>query len=196
MATVDPMTGMSYDEERAIAGEVSRNWWLLLVLGIVSVIVGITIILQPAGSTFVIAVLLAIYLFVSGIVWIVRAFGRGLPGGYRALLVISGVIGVLLGLMMFRFGPEEKVEVFGIFVAAWFILSGIVQMVNASQLSEGKGWGIFSGIVYLLAGIVLLVNPWAVGIFVWIAGIFILVLGLFEIVAAFQAKSLAKKVAA
>ncbi|MFM8239421.1 MAG: HdeD family acid-resistance protein [Actinomycetota bacterium] len=196
MATVDPMTGLSYDEERQMASAVGRNWWLLLVLGIVTVIVGIVIILRPAGSTYVIAILLAIYLLVSGIVSVIRAFGRGLPGGYRALLAISGIIGILLGLLMFRFGAEEKVEIFGIFVAAWFLVSGVVQLVNSSQMSEGKGWGIFSGIVYLLAGAVLLINPWAVGIFVWICGIWLLVLGIFEIISAFSVKSLAKKAAA
>ena len=196
MATVDPMTGLSIDEERQMAAVVSKNWWLLLVLGIVSMLAGIVIVLQPAGSTFVIAVILAIYLLISGIVGIVRAFGRGIPGGIRALYAISGVIGILLGGLMFRFGPEEKVEIFGIFVAVWFLFSGVLQLVSSSQLSEGKGWGIFSGIVYLLAGVVLIINPWAVGIFVWMAGIMLFVIGIFEIISAFQVKSLAKKAAA
>ena len=196
MATVDPVTGVSYNEERQIMAEVGRNWWLLLVLGIVSIIIGIAMILNPLGSTFVLAVLLAIYLVVSGIVSVVRAFGKGLPGGYRALLVIGGVVGILLGLIMFRFAPEEKVEVFGLIVAIWFIFAGIIQLVNTSQMSEGKGWGIFSGIVYLLAGIVLLVNPWAVGIFIWIVGIWLLVLGIFEIISSFSVRSAAKKAGA
>ena len=196
MATVDPMTGLSYDEERQMAAAIGRNWWVLLVLGIVTMVLGALIIARPAGSTYVIAILLAIYLLISGIVGIVRAFGRGIPGGIRALYAIGGVLGIFLGLLMLRFSPEEKVELFGIFVAVWFLFSGVIQLVTASQLSEGKGWGIFSGIVYILAGGVLLINPWAVGIFVWVAGIMLLVIGLFEIISSFQVKSAAKKVAA
>jgi len=196
MASVDPMTGLSYDEERSVAAALGRNWWALLVLGIVSLIVGVILILRPGGSTWVIAVVLAIYLVVSGIVSLVRAFAHGLPGGMRALLIISGVVALLLGLLMFRFGPEEKVEIFGIFVGVWFLFSGILQLANSASVSDGKGWAIFSGIVYLLAGIVLLINPWAVEIFVWVAGIWLLVLGIFEIISAFQVKSLAKKAAA
>ena len=196
MASVDPMTGLSYDDERAVASALGRNWWALLILGIVSMIVGAIIIINPGGSTWVIAVVLAIYLVISGIVSLVRAFGHGLPGSYRALLIISGAIGLLLGLLMFRFGAEEKVEIFGIFVGVWFLFSGIFQLINSSNLAEGKGWAIFSGIVYLLAGIVLLVNPWAVEIFVWIAGIWLVVLGIFEVISSFQVKSLAKKAAA
>ena len=193
MASVDPMTGLTYDEERQVAAAVGRNWWALLVLGIVSIIIGGLIILRPGGSTWVIAVLLAIYLVVSGVVSLVRAFGHGLPGSYRALLIISGIIGLLLGLLMFRFGAEEKVEILGIFVGVWFLFSGILQLFASSSSNEGKGWAIFSGIVYLLAGIVLLINPWAVEIFVWIAGIWLVVLGIFEVISSFQLKSAAKK---
>lgn len=196
MATVDPMTGLSYDEERQMAAAIGRNWWVLLVLGIVTMVLGALIIARPAGSTYVIAILLAIYLLISGIVGIVRAFGRGIPGGVRALYAIGGVLGIFLGLLMLRFSPEEKVELFGIFVAVWFLFSGVIQLVNASQMSEGKGWGIFSGIIYILCGGVLLINPWAVGIFVWVAGIMLLVIGLFEIISSFQVKSLGKKAAA
>lgn len=196
MATVDPMTGLSYDEERQMAAAIGKNWWVLLVLGIVTMVLGALIIARPAGSTYVIAILLAIYLLISGIVGIVRAFGRGIPGGVRALYAIGGVLGIFLGLLMLRFSPEEKVELFGIFVAVWFLFSGVIQLVTASQLSEGKGWGIFSGIIYILCGGVLLINPWAVGIFVWVAGIMLLVIGLFEIISSFQVKSAAKKVAA
>ena len=32
MASVDPMTGLSYDDERAVASALGRNWWALLVL--------------------------------------------------------------------------------------------------------------------------------------------------------------------
>lgn len=193
MASVDPMTGLTYDEERATVAAIGRNWWLLLVLGIVSIIIGIAMIARPAGSTWVLAILLAIYLVVSGIVSLVRAFSHGLTGGYRALLIISGIIGLLLGLLMLRFAPEEKIEILGIFVGVWFLFSGVMQLVTSSSQPEGKGWSIFSGIVYLLAGVVLLVNPWAVEVFVWIVGIWLVVLGIFEIISSFQVKSAAKK---
>ncbi len=193
MASVDPMTGLTYDDERDMVAAIGRNWWALLALGLVSIIIGIIIVFRPGGSTWVIAVLLAIYLVVSGIVSLVRAFGHGIPGGYRALLIIGGIIGLLLGLLMFRFGAEEKIEILGIFVGVWFLFSGMLQLFNASASSEGKGWAIFAGIVYLLAGIVLLINPWAVEIFVWIVGIYLVILGIFEIITSFRLKSAAEK---
>lgn len=196
MAQVDPMTGLTVDEEREVTLAIGRHWWMLLVLGIVSLVVGIILLLQPAGSTYVIAVVLAIYLVISGIISIVRAFGKGLTGGMRALLIIGGAIGLLLGLLMFRLAPQEKIDLLGIFVGVWFLFSGILQLASGASVKEGRGWAIFAGIVYILAGIVLLIEPWAVSFFVWIAGIWLLVLGIFEIISSFQVKSAAKKVEA
>lgn len=196
MAQVDPMTGLTDDEERAFVAGMAKNWWLLLLLGIVTLIVGVFLMLQPVVGTYVVAVLLALYLVISGIISIVRGFGHGVPGGVRALLFIGGAIGLLLGLLMFRFAPEEKIEILGIFVAVWFLFSGILQLIGAGSTKEGRGWGIFAGIVYLLAGFVLLINPWAVGVFVWIAGIWLVVLGIFEIISSFMVRSKAKKIAA
>ena len=199
MAQVDPMTGLTEDQERAYVAGVAKNWWLLLILGIVTLIVGIFLMFQPAEGTFVIAILLAIYLVVSGIISIVRGFGHGVPGGVRALFFIGGAIGLLLGLLMFRFArrdPVELIELLGIFVAVWFLFSGILQLIGAGSSKEGRGWAIFAGIVYLLAGFALLVYPWTVGVFVWIAGIWLIVLGLFEVISSFMVRSKAKKLAA
>lgn len=189
MASIDPMTGMSVDEERAIVAGIGKTWWVLLFVGIVSAIVGVLLVFRPAGSTWVLAVLLAIYLIVSGIFSIVRAFASGLPGSYRALLIIGGAIGLLLGLLMLRFGPDEKIEILGIFVGVWFLFSGVAALFGAGEVNNGRGWAIFNGIVYLIAGIVLLVTPYAVEIFVWVAGIWLIVLGIFEVISAFQVKA-------
>lgn len=193
MAQIDPMTGLTDAEERTVMDAISKTWWVVLFIGIVSMIVGALMLFRPAGSTWVLAIILAVYLVLSGIFSIVRAFGSGLSGGYRALLIIGGGIGLLLGLMMFRFSAEEKVELLGLFVGIWFIFSGVAALFNSSMVTEGKGWQIFSGIIYLLAGVVLLVSPYAVEVFVWVAGIWLLVIGLFEVISAFQVKSLAKK---
>ena len=195
MSTIDPMTGLTTDEERDIVAGIGRTWWVLLFVGIVSAVVGVLLVLRPAGSTWVLAILLAVYLIVSGIFSIVRAFASGLPGSYRALLIIGGAIGLLLGLLMLRFGPDEKIEILGIFVGVWFLFAGIAALFGAAEVSQGRGWSIFNGVVYLIAGIVLLVTPYAVEIFVWVAGIWLIVLGLFEVITAFQVKAAASRAA-
>lgn len=189
MASIDPLTGMSTDEERAIVAGIGKTWWVMLFVGIISAIVGVLLVARPVGGTWFLAVILAIYLVVAGIFSIVRAFGPDLPGAYRALLIIGGAIGLLLGLLMFRFGPDEKIEILGIFVGVWFLFSGVAALFAAGQAQQNRGWAIFNGIVYLIAGVVLLITPYAVEIFVWVAGIWLIVLGLFEVIMSFQVKA-------
>ena len=195
MSTIDPATGMTTGEERALIAGIGRNWWVMLFIGIVSAIVGVLLVARPVGGTWFLAIVLAVYLVLSGIFSIVRAFGSGLPGAYRALLIIGGAIGLLLGLLMLRFGPDEKIEILGIFVGVWFLFSGVSALFSAGEVKEGRGWGIFSGIVYLIAGIVLLITPYAVEIFVWVAGIWLIVLGIFEVITAFQIKAAGNRAA-
>ena len=178
-----------------VVSAIGRNWWILLGLGIISAVVGVLLIVRPAGSTWVLAVILAVYLLLSGIFAVVRGFASGLTGGMRAILIIGGVIGILLGLLMFRFGPDEKIEILGIFVAIWFLFAGIEALFIAAAVTEGRGWQIFNGVIYLAAGIVLLVSPYAVEVFVWVAGLWLLIIGLFQVIMSFRLKSAGDKAA-
>jgi uncharacterized membrane protein HdeD (DUF308 family) len=196
MSTTNQASGMTSEQERGLITAIGRNWWVLLFVGIVSVVVGVLIMVRPAGSTWVLAILLAIYLFISGIFQLVRAFSPGLSGGIRALLIIGGAIGIILGAVMFRLSPEEKVELLGLFLGIWFLFAGVNALFNGAEIKEGRGWAIFSGIVYVIAGIVLVGFPLAVATFVWVVGIWLVVLGLFEIISAFQVKSAARKLSA
>jgi uncharacterized membrane protein HdeD (DUF308 family) len=189
--TGSPMLGS--EDPAGIMRAIGRNWWVLLFVGVVSIIAGIILMARPAGSTWVLAVILAVYLVISGIFSLVRAFSPGLSGSFRAILIIGGLIGLLLGLLMFRFGPEEKIEILGIFVGVWFLFSGVSSLFAAGAVEEGRGWQIFNGVVYLIAGIALLAVPYAVEIFVWVAGIWLVVLGIFEVINSFMIKSAAKK---
>lgn len=189
MATTD----MSAADERSMIAAIGRNWWVLLFVGIVSVAVGVLIMIRPAGSTWLLAILLAAYLVISGIFQLVRAFSSGLTGGMRVLLIIGGAIGIVLGAVMFRLSAEEKVELLGLFLGIWFLFAGVNALFNAAEVTQGRGWAIFSGIVYLIAGVVLVAFPFAVATFVWVVGIWLVVLGLFEIISSFQVKSAAAK---
>ena len=97
---------------------------------------------------------------------------------------------------MFRFGPDEKIEILGIFLGVWFLFVAIESLFTAAAITDGRGWQIFNGIIYLLAGIVLLAAPYAIEVFVWVAGIWLVVIGLFQIITAFRLKAAAAKAAA
>lgn len=192
MSNVDVM-----ETEEGALKAISKTWGVLLFLGLLSIVIGIVIMAWPGKTVVVVAVILAIWLVVSGIFEIVRGFGRGLSGGMRALLFIGGVLSLILGLFAFRGfvvedSPLDAVWLLALFVAINFIFSGIGQLFTAGEVKEGRGWNIFGGIVSLLLGIIILVVPSDLVLLAWIFGIFVVISGIMLIVSAFRVKSLAK----
>lgn len=180
-----------------VLGGIALAWGVLLFLGIASIVVGIVMVAWPGQTIVVVAVLLAIWLVVSGIFEIVRGFGRGLSGGMRAILFITGVLSLILGLFAFRGfrledSPLNAVWLLALFIAINFIFRGIAQLMMASESKDGRGWNIFGGVVSLLLGIIILVTPADIVLLAVIMGIFLIVSGIFSIISAFQVKSLAK----
>ncbi len=189
MTTVDP-DPLDLDESGLAA--IGKHWGLVLTLGIVSVLIGIMALVWPGATILVVAILLAAYLIVSGIFQIVRGFSRGLSGGMRALLFISGALSLILGLIAIS-GVWRSVEILAIFIGIAFLFRGFGLLFESAEGGGSRGWNIFGGIVMLIGGFVVLVWPGiSLVTLAWVAGIWLIIGGIFEIIAAFKLRSLAK----
>jgi len=191
MSNVDTL-----DDQQGLQA-IGKTWGVLLFLGLLSIAIGIIIMVWPGKTVVVVAVILAIWLVVSGIFEIIRGFGHGLSGGMRALLFIGGVLSLILGLFAFRGfvtedSPIDAVWLLALFVAINFIFSGVGQLFQAGEYKEGRGWNIFGGIVSLLLGIIIIVTPADIVLLAWIFGIFVIVSGLMLVISSFRVKKLAK----
>lgn len=189
MTTVDPDPVDMSPEGLANLG---RHWGLVLGLGIVSIIIGLIAIIWPGATILVLAVLVAVWLIVSGIFQIVRGFAHGLSGGMRALLFIGGALSLILGLFAIS-GIWQAVEILAIFIGIGFLFRGFGLLFSASEIAAGRGWSIFGGIIMLIGGVVILVWPGiSLVTLAWVAGIWLIIGGIFEVVAGFKLKSVAK----
>lgn len=196
MSTVQ--AGPSSDEAAGQAmAAIGRNWWLLIVMGIVSVIVGIFCVVQPADTFQTLAWLFAIWLIVSGIFELVRGFASGLSGGMRALLFITGALSLILGAVALRsFWSGEGFladYILAIFIGVSFLFRGFtVLFIGVDGKGQpGRGWNIFAGIIIIIGGMIILSNPFSVLALTWVVGIWLIVLGIFEIISSFMVKKAA-----
>ena len=189
MTTVDQV-----DAEAGGLEAIGRHWGVVLFMGIASLIIGIVALVWPGATVVVIALLLAIWLIVTGIFGIVRGFARGLSGGMRALMIITGVLSVILGIIALQ-GMFQAVEILAIFIGIAFLFRGFATLFLGAEQKEGRGWNIFGGIVMLIGGFVILVWPGiSLVTLAWVAGIWLIVLGIFEIIGAFRLRSALKAV--
>ena len=186
---------MEADEN--MLASIGRIWWLLLFGGIISLAVGIVIISWPTPTVIVVAVLFAIYLIISGLFEIVRSFASGLTGGTRALLLITGVLSVILGIFAIRSAADNAVDLLGIFVGIAFLFRGFAGLFMGFDSKEGRGWNIFFGIIMLVGGVVILVQPaLALTTLAWVVGIWLVLIGIYEIIASLVVRSRTKDLVA
>ncbi len=188
---------LEMETEESMLASIGRIWWLLLFGGVISLVVGIIVISWPDKTVIVVAVLFAIYLIISGIFEIVRSFGSDLSGGTRALLLITGVLSVILGIFAIRSAADNAVELLGIFVGIAFLFRGFASLFMGFDSKEGRGWNIFFGIIMLVGGVVILVQPaLALTTLAWVVGIWLVLIGLYEIIASFIVRSRTKDLVA
>jgi uncharacterized membrane protein HdeD (DUF308 family) len=159
-------------------------WQVLLAAGAVAIVLGVVALAWPGPTLVVLGALLGAYLLVSGVFQLFGAFGSHVPGQLRALLLVTGALSVLLGLLCFR-GPAQSILLLALWIGFGWLLRGITTTVVAMS-TEGlpaRGWQVFLGIVTFIAGIVLIVSPFnSLLTLTVVAGAWLVAIGVMEIV--------------
>jgi uncharacterized membrane protein HdeD (DUF308 family) len=173
-------------------------WKSELVSGILSLILGVLVLVWPAKSMLVAAVLFGVYLLITGIAQVIFAFSLQVSAGSRVLLFISGAASLILAVLAFRhFGsdPSYAVLLLAIWIGVGFILRGVATTISAisDPALPGRGWSIFFGVITLLAGIIVLASPFpSIITLAIVAGVWFVVIGVFEIVSSFSIRKASK----
>lgn len=174
-----------------IATALARNWWLLLIRGILAVLFGLMAFAWPALTLVTLVLLYGAYAFVDGLtaIWLAvssRAWG----------LLLFGILGVIVGIYTF-FYPGSAALVLLYLIAAWALVRGIFEIVTAVQLRKeiSYEWAlIVSGLISIIFGIVLAANPRGGALaMVVVIGAFAFMFGVMMIVLAFRVRGLPKR---
>ena len=184
-------TEVTMDEGEALAA-VGRSWWLLLAVGVLTVLLGAACLIWTSATVTVLAVLFGIYLLISGIFQLAQSFSRT---AHRALLAIGGILSIILAVWMFKaIHNDNEAELLALFIGLAWLFRGLTELIVGLQSKgvDGRGWLITGGLLLIVGAIVIFVWPsLAIGAIVAITGIMLVVLGISEIVGAFQIKKLA-----
>ena len=171
-----------------IATALARNWWLLLVRGILAALFGLMAFAWPTLTLVTLVLLYGAYAFVDGLtaIWVgVRSRTWG--------VLLFGIVGVIVGIFTF-FYPGVTAIALLYLIAAWALVRGIFEIVTAIQLRKeiSYEWAlVISGLIGIIFGIVLLANPGAGALaMVVVIGAFALMFGVMMIVLAFRVRGL------
>jgi uncharacterized membrane protein HdeD (DUF308 family) len=142
--------------ERDALSEAARAWWLLLVVGIASAVAGVILVTKPSNSLATLAVIVGIFLLIDGIVELVSSFGR--PAEGRALAVIVGILGVIVGIILIRH-PTHAVTAIGLLIGIWLVAAGVLRLLRAIAFGGPILLGLVIAVVEIVVGIVIISDP-------------------------------------
>jgi uncharacterized membrane protein HdeD (DUF308 family) len=165
------------------------NWWTFVLRGIVAVLFGLMTLFMPRMALLTLIFLFGFYAIADGVFNIAAAFsGRGPRGEPWWALLISGILGLIAGLIAF-FWPGLTAMALLIIIAAWAIATGVMSIVAAVHLRKqirGEWLLALTGVLAIIFGVLLVLFPRAgaltvvlwIGAFAFVYGILLIALGL------------------
>jgi len=130
--------------------------WFLIVVGLLTLAVGVFFVASPHETLKVFTVIGGILLLVDGLLAIIGAL-VGVSES-RGLLAMVGVLSVIAGVVLIK-KPFQTLLVLVVILGIWLVVVGIARFVSAFSRREGRGINIFVAIVDVIAGIVILSWP-------------------------------------
>lgn len=169
----------------------AKNWWVLLIRGILAVLFGFLAFALPGLTLVTLVMLYGLYALADGLT---ALFVGGKSHAWWFVLV--GVLGIFVGIYAF-FNPGITAVALLYVIAVWAIIRGVFEVITAIQLRKEitNEWAlIFAGIISILFGVLLIANPAAGALaMIWLIGIFAFLFGFFMIVLAFRVRELPKR---
>jgi uncharacterized membrane protein HdeD (DUF308 family) len=172
--------------------DLSRNWWAVLVRGILALILGLLMLFVPPIITLeILIIFLGAYFLVDGIFCIVAVISGKTP--HRWALLAEGILSIIFGILVFVW-PAITAFVFLIVIAVWAVITGITEIVYAAmhwKQGSGKWLILITGIISIILGAIILAQP-AAGLLALVIFIeaYLIIFGIILIIMSFWLRNL------
>jgi uncharacterized membrane protein HdeD (DUF308 family) len=161
------------------------KWWVIAILGAISVAAGVLALAYPDITLLVLGLIVGINFMLIGLAWVFFATTEKHSDGGRVLRMIVGFLAILAGLTCLV-RPGAGVLVLLIALSFWFIMVGIADLARATESHEHRVIAAVLGVVSIAAGVIIVANP-DIGLttLALIAGIGFIVRGTVELSASY-----------
>lgn len=158
----------------------ARNWWAVLLRGLLAIVLGILTLLMPGVSLASLILVFAAYMLADGVLGIVAAVRAARRHERWGWLVLEGLLDIGAGIAALVW-PGLTIIVFVALVAAWAIVSGGAMALAALKLGKRHGRWLMglAGVLSIIWGVLLAFAPitGALVLTLWI-GAYALVFGI------------------
>ena len=116
----------------------ARNWWAVLLRGLIAGALGILILWMPVFSLATLALVFGAYVLADGVLGITAAMRAARRHERWGWLVLEGLLDLAAGVVALVW-PQLTIIVFVALLAAWAIVSGGTMALAALRLQERHG---------------------------------------------------------
>jgi uncharacterized membrane protein HdeD (DUF308 family) len=178
-----------YKLTRDAAQQIARNWWLLLLNGVLLIIAGV-LIFGIDWTVRSLATFIGVLFIVQGLA---EALTTGIDARVRRANVVTGLLSIATGVLIIVW-PKPGLVAVAIVLAAWLIVTGTLAISGAFAARRFlPDWWLLLviGLLEIPLGVLALANPGAtLAALITVAGIWCVAIGVMRIVLSFQIKHL------
>ncbi|MDP4021562.1 HdeD family acid-resistance protein [Methylobacterium sp. NEAU 140] len=179
-----PLVGMARLD--AMSAALARNWWLVVLRGVLGILFGILAFAAPAAFVLSLVLFFAAYMLVDGVFTVIAAIRAAQRHERWGFLLLEGIVDIVVGVAAVLV-PTAAVWAFVLLLATWALVTGGLMIAAAFRLHlhYGRWWLVLGGVVSILFGLALLINPgmsalvltWWIGSYAFAFGVLLLILG-------------------
>jgi uncharacterized membrane protein HdeD (DUF308 family) len=175
------------------AEAVSKDWWKLLINGLLMIVAGV-LIFSIKWSVGSLSTFLGVVFIVEGISLMTTT---GFDDRVKRSNVITGLLSIAAGLLIIAW-PSPGLTALGVVLGSWLIVIGTLTIGASISLKDYVSeWWLFllEGLLMVPLGVLALANPGStLAALVTVGGIFAVAVGVTRVVLSFKIKSLPKDV--
>jgi uncharacterized membrane protein HdeD (DUF308 family) len=168
-----------------------RNWWVLLLRGLLAIVLGVLVFSRPVWSLGAVMLAFGVYALIEGASALFAAILGRRYRDDRWLLLLEGIIGIGVGVVTLR-TPAVTAVLMIFFIAIWALATGVLRIVESMRLRRemrGEVWLALGGVASVIFALVVMMRPLAGAIaMVRVIGVYALILGATEVMLAFRVR--------
>jgi uncharacterized membrane protein HdeD (DUF308 family) len=184
---------------RAVLEDLTDNWWVILLRGIVGVIFAVLAFGWPGATLLALVYVWGVYAIIDGAFALYMTYLAARQDQRWWPYLLEGLLGIGAGIVAFGW-PNITALALLYLIAAWAILTGIVEIIAAVDLRKliENEWLLgLAGVLSIVFGVLLAAQPDAGAVaIVWLLGVYALFFGITLIVLAFRVRGVGKRLTA
>lgn len=167
---------------------ISKNWYMLLISGIIMILLALLIFSNPADALLTYALYIGLGMGFSGVFKIIHGFqAKGVVDGW-GWIVFEGVMSLIVGFVLVAH-PLLTVAMLPFIFGFWAAFYGFHLVIDAFSGTGSMGMKLIGGALTVIFGFGIMFNPLFMGmsIAIWVA-VILLIVGVITVIGSFDLK--------